>query len=121
MFRKLKDLKFDLKMRYQRFKKGYADIDTWNLDGFLEETFRKMLIQFKEEHNGYPPNLTPEKWEEILDRMIFLLGEMNEYTCSKKTDLGSTIKEMKEKYDYMVKCKNEFYDLMKEHHYQLWW
>ena len=84
MFRKLKDLKFDLKMRCQRFKKGYADIDTWNLDGFLEETFRKMLMQFKEEHNGYPPNLTPEKWNEILDRMIFLLGEMNEYTCSKK-------------------------------------
>lgn len=121
MFRKLKDLKFDLKMRCQRFKKGYADVDTWNLDGFLEETFRKMLIQFKEEHNGYPPNLTPEKWEETLDRMVFLLGEMNEYTCSKKTDLGSTVKEMQEKYDYMVKCKNEFYDLMKEHHYQLWW
>lgn len=121
MFRQLKDLKFELKMKYQRFKRGYADIDTWNLDGFIEETFRKMLMQFRDECNGYPPNLTPEKWEKILTEMIFLLGEMSEETCSKKTDINSTVEEIQEKWDYMTKCKDKFYNLMKKYHYQLWW
>lgn len=121
MFRKLKDLKFDLKMRCQRFKKGYADVDTWNLDGFIEETFRKMLIQFREESMGYPMNLTEQEWNKILDRMIFLLGEMNEENCSKKITYNSTAEELQEYYEYMTKCKDEFYDLMKEHHYKLWW
>ena len=59
-----------------------------------------MLQQLRQEHMGYPGSLSEEslkdipaitaddsnevKWEKILDQMIFLLGEMDEDSCSKQ-------------------------------------
>lgn len=106
-----------------------------------------MLKEFKEKTMGFPIVLTEEKWNEILDRMIFLLTEMNEDTCSMQNEsvkiLGvvkPTISaydatqniniENEEKYaqkkyieiaEYRNKCKDEFYDLMKKYHWDLWW
>lgn len=91
------------KWKLQRAQRGYSDSDTWNMFSWFLEIMPKMLKQFRNNLNGYPdgvfnfPLMTrpvindekeePEgmiKWKETLDRMIFLLEEMNENTCSVK-------------------------------------
>lgn len=121
LIRKFKDWKFDRKMAKQRAKKGYCDLDVWNINDFIETTLVKMLKEFIKENNGYPPELTPNEWDNILNRMIFLLTEMNEETCSKQIKLGDSSKKYLEVARYRDKCKNEFYNLLKKWHWALWW
>ena len=45
--------------------------DTWNMDETLAHIILPMLKQLKETKHGYPSDLTEEKWDEILDKMIF--------------------------------------------------
>lgn len=121
LIRKLKDWKFERKMAKQRAKKGYCDLDVWNIDNFIETTLVEILKEFKKDNNGYPPELTPEEWDKIIDRMIFLLTEMNEETCSMRFDLGDKPEKYFEVSEYRTKCKDEFYDLLKRWHWALWW
>ena len=85
------------KARQQRAKRGYADVDVWNMDSWFVRTMSPMLRQLRKEHHGFPSSFlsgydpTPEesdaanaKWEGILDRMIFLMDEMNVDKCSMK-------------------------------------
>lgn len=120
MLRTFKEWKIDRKMAKQRAKKGYCDLDVWNINTFIEEKLVAMLKEFIKGNNGYPPELTPDEWDNILNRMIFLLTEMNEETCSKKTT-GKDIKEYIEVCDYRNNCKDEFYELIKKWHWALWW
>jgi hypothetical protein len=76
-----------------------------------------MLQQLRDTHMGAPGSLGEtytneegclvndkcfEEWDEILDHMIFLLGEMDEETCSKKNqyeeELNKAHAEFTEKY-----------------------
>lgn len=89
---------YELKASEQRAKRGYADADVWDLDTWFVNTLSPMLKQFSKRHHGVPANLTdkdrdatPEeldaaraKWDEILERMAFLIDEMNEVKCSMK-------------------------------------
>lgn len=92
-----KDEAFEVRSRQQRAKRGYADTDVWNMDSWFMSTVSPMLKQLRKKHNGFPTsflssyNPLPEeseaanaKWEGILDRMIFLLNEMDADKCSMK-------------------------------------
>ena len=67
---RVKELFSSLKWKIQRFKKGYADIDVWNFNDWFLETIPKMLMELKEELNGYPIDMKPEDWEKYLQEMI---------------------------------------------------
>lgn len=95
---------FRNKMKQQRAERGYSDSDSWNIYSWFLEVMPKALQSMRDNLHGCPDGLvssgpdfaksqlvqsdndedTPEmkKWKEILDRMIFLLKEMNEETCS---------------------------------------
>jgi len=88
---------FEERSCQQRAKCGYADVDVWNMDSWFIKTVSPMLKQLRKKHHGFPSsflsgfNPSPEeskaanaKWEGILDRMIFLLDEMNADKCSMK-------------------------------------
>lgn len=45
--------------------------DLWDLDYTLAQIIHPALVKFRKLHAGYPGSLTPEKWEEILDEMIY--------------------------------------------------
>lgn len=83
----------------QRIKRGFADEDVWSIDIWFMNVMPKMLKQLRETHVGSPACLGEnyynekgilvndtchQEWNDILDRMIFLLQEMNEETCKKK-------------------------------------
>lgn len=91
------DEAFEEKCRVQRARKGYADADTWAIDSWFIRTMTPMLKRLRKYHCGYPScfitDITDsvkteeednEKWNQVLDRMIFLLNEMDEDKCTMK-------------------------------------
>ena len=45
--------------------------DTWSMDCTLAMIIHPMLVQLKATTHGYPSDLTEERWNEILDEMIW--------------------------------------------------
>ena len=45
--------------------------DTWNMDHTLSYIIVPMLEQLKATKHGYPSSLAEERWDEILDEMIW--------------------------------------------------
>jgi len=61
--------------RYQILEKqiksrGFCSSELWNLDFTIACFILPRLKAFRKKHFGYPADLTPEKWNEILDKMI---------------------------------------------------
>jgi len=79
-------LKYDVWYKFinkcQRFNKGYADVDVWNINTWFLDIMPKMLDQLKHNHVGYHPDLSPEEWEQELEKMRQCFLEANEDTCS---------------------------------------
>lgn len=85
---RIEDFKNKIKWTIQRARRGYSDDDVWNIDSWFLEIMPKMLKQFRDTSQSAPflPKTTDEtrheEWKNIIGRMIFLLQEMNEDTCS---------------------------------------
>jgi hypothetical protein len=47
------------------------DWDTWNVDITLSHIIAPLLRKYKERNHGYPSTLDKEKWDNILDSMIY--------------------------------------------------
>ena len=91
----------DLRRCHQRIWRGYCDYDLFSIDHWFLGIMPTMLQEFKDTQHGCPvvPGLASHKvflekeeekddedlakWNAILDRMIFLLKEAEEETCSK--------------------------------------
>ena len=113
MSKKAKKLKkerkqLEKKWAKQRAKRGYADVDVWNMDSWFINTAYKIMKKLRKNHMGYPGsfdfpdekvsfyaiNNEGEKtdgsvdgekmWNDILDRMISLLRDMDEEKCTMK-------------------------------------
>ena len=115
-----KDAMFEEKMKKQRAERGYSDEDAWNIYSWFLEVMTPALKQMRSNLHSYPishANLNsnsqaiqtsdgdePEliEWKKTLDRMIFLLEEMNEETCSFKNpfekEVNKAQKEFHKKY-----------------------
>ena len=72
----------EIKYFWQRGIRGYSDRDVLGIDEWFLNIIVPMLEQLKETKLGYPPDLTSEQWNDILDRIIFCFKEANEETCS---------------------------------------
>jgi len=79
---------------YQRIRRGFSDDETWGLDYTIGCFVLPRLKRFKELNNGYPGGLTEEKWDSMLDDMIFAmerakkddsLWELNKEQCERAT------------------------------------
>ena len=64
--------------RYALFKgqlktNGFCDAETWSLDSMICKFILPRLIRFKEINIGFPggDDMTIEKWNVVLDKMIF--------------------------------------------------
>ena len=78
-----------MKVRIGPYRKNRAKrikieaFDTWSMDHTLAMIIHPMLVQLKETTHGYPSELTEERWNEILDEMIWAFGHK-----SKEIDAG---------------------------------
>ena len=72
-----------MKVRIGPYRKNRAKrikieaFDTWSMDHTLAMIIHPMLVQLKETTHGYPSELTEERWNEILDEMIWAFEQKN--------------------------------------------
>ncbi len=72
-----------MKVRIGPYRKNRAEkieiepFDTWSMDLTLAMIIHPMLVQLKETTHGYPSELTEERWNEILDEMIWAFEQKN--------------------------------------------
>lgn len=53
-------------MMWQRARRGWSVEDTWSFDCYLAKVIAGGVRSIRERSIGYPGELTPERWEEIL-------------------------------------------------------
>ena len=103
----VEDRKHREKMKDQRRERGYSDEDCWNISSWFMDLMPKMIQQMRDNLHGCPSSVPSnglvntqavklkddeededepdmKEWKGILDRMIFLLNEMDEEKCSYK-------------------------------------
>lgn len=100
----------------QRLEKGFDNSETWSLDRTIAKFIEPRLKVFKEVHTCYPSDLTAEKWNEILDKMIKAFEYIND------EDLGIDDNESGiKKYEKREQIIKEGLDLFREYFFSLWW
>lgn len=87
----------------QREERGCDDTETWSLFTTISDFIYPRLIAFKEYKCDYPINLTPENWDEILDKMIFAFKFYSDEYKRKKPASNETIQKVQEGMDLFVK------------------
>ena len=68
----------EIKWKYQRMKRGWADCDVWDMDKYLAEVVPQMLAKLRDNHNGCPHEYFDgskdgnecEAWENKLNELI---------------------------------------------------
>lgn len=113
-----------LKWRCQRFIRGWADEDTWDIDWWFIKTLSPILKKFKEDNDSHPFKLSEEEWDTILDNMIYYLEGMNEEGAVKQLygeGANLTVDDYKEISNHMTHSKEEFFKLFTQYFYDLWW
>lgn len=110
----IKDKTTNLKWSRQMRKKGYCEYDLYSISNWfikvvpnmideirlkrygvpgvlLEEAGKSYNVDFQKDYFNLPKDVQDKiekkansKWDEILSKMVFLLREVNEDTCSKK-------------------------------------
>ena len=117
---KIKYFRKCIRWSWQRIIRGYADCDKWNMYRYLQKLIPDMLQDMRENRHGSPGYLgrnyineegvlvndtCHEEWDRILERMIFLWRESNEYTCTRKNpyeeEHTKAYEEFTEKYGFL--------------------
>ena len=102
---RLHNLHNNIKARCQRFVHGYAEEDWWDLDSFLARLLPVLLRKRKENGHSYPCYMTPEEWDDVLEKIAQGFEE-----ATLIMDVG----------DGDIDKFNEAMDLLKEHFFSLW-
>lgn len=113
-----------IKFGFQRMFRGYDNSDSYDfLHNFIDRNY-KLLNYFYKTHKSRPFELTEKQWEDVLQGMCKHLYMMNEDNVREylKTGMPEGWEPADDSiYQIMIRHKNEFFDLMKEHFYDLWW
>ena len=115
----IRDFYWRLLKRRQRFIRGYACDDVWNINTWFIETLEPMLRHLQKNHCGFPGEYTDEEWTTRIGKMADLLHHMDEWNVIKELYDGDYMK-MKEIYETMDKNKNEFFEMFSKDFYALW-
>jgi hypothetical protein len=120
-----------LRARCQRFKRGYAYGDVWDMDFWFIRTVKPMLIHLRDYGIGIPGDLylegtenEREAWEAVLTEMINCLDMMGEDNVRKNLGLwygrSLTLDEYNLIIDTMQENTNHFFELFSKYFYNLW-
>jgi hypothetical protein len=90
----------------QRLERGFDESETWSLYTTIAKFIVPRLKEFKEVNIAYPPELTPESWNDILDKMI------------RSFEIAADSDFMKEE---EAEEFREGFTLFSEYFFALWW
>ena len=80
------DLFYTIKYSIQKLIRGYADYEVWNLNTNISHFIYPRLKALVKIKNSYPSKLTFDKWNNILNKILFAIEEdvngcKNKPTC----------------------------------------
>lgn len=114
---------WNFQQRCQRFRRGYATSDVWELDCWFISTLKPMLTDMLKTHNSYPGEITDEEWEAILHEMIACLTLMDEDAAQEHlgiTDEKWSVEKHQRIKATMEENKKRFFELFEKWFYNLW-
>lgn len=127
-FSKFKDIKNEITWFIQRGRRGYSDLDIWEIDTWFATVFVNMLRDFSKETQDYPPffngtkpplgiysHAIPEEddSEELAEwkKEVCRMADLFEGT---KHDCGFAASQEQ------IRCRDEALELLKKHYFDLW-
>lgn len=125
----ISDLWYDFRCRCQRFKRGWAYGDVWDIDCWFMCTVKPMLLHLYHNHTGVPIEFenNPDGWKEVLNEMITCLDLMDEEDvyaflgfCEIEDYKRMTNEDRENVYRIMEENKNRFFELFSKHFFDLW-
>ena len=123
-----RDIWWSFRERCQRFKRGYAYVDAWNMFEWFIQTIKPMLVHLKIHGIGCPMDFNSrDDWCVVIDEMINCLDLMDEdkvyefYGFDKIEDYKCmTTEDFQKVYKTMEENKNRFFELFSKYFYDLW-
>ena len=119
-----------LRARWQRFRRGYAYGDIWDMDWWFIRTIKPMLVHLRDYGIGVPNDLyleghdnEREAWEAVLTEMIECLELMDKDNVEKYLgimDDDYSVESYKKVTDCMYEKKSRFFELFSKYFYALW-
>lgn len=125
----ISDFWYDFRCRCQRFKRGWACGDVWDMDVWFMRTVKPMLLHLYHNHTGTPMEFedNPDGWKEVLNEMITCLELMDEKDvhaflgfCEIEDYKRMTKEDRESVYMIMKESKNRFFELFSKYFYDLW-
>ena len=127
----ISDLWYDFRCRCQRFKRGWAYGDVWDMDVWFMRTVKPMLIHLRDHGITIPGELVVDgenqraNWENVLTEMINCLDMMDEDNVYESLgfyddDQLLSIEDYKRVSTIMEENKNRFFELFSKYFFSLW-
>ena len=117
---------YNVRTRCQRFKRGWAYRDAWNMNDWFRNTIRPMLIYLADNHVGVPTEFenNPCGWKEVLNKMATCLQFMDEDSVIASLGIHDykdmTAEDYKNVKKLMIEYKNRFFELFSKYYFDLW-
>ena len=119
-----------LRARCQRFKRGYAYVDVWDMDHWFKRMAKPMLTHLRDHGIGIPNALYQqdaenerEAWEAVLTEMIECLELLDEDAAEKYLGIADddySAASYRKVTAFMDEKKDRFFELFSEYFYCLW-
>ena len=127
----ISDFWYGFRVRCQRFKRGYAYGDVWDMDVWFMRTVKPMLIHLRDYGIGIPGEFVVDgenqraNWENVLTEMINCLDMMDEDNVYESLgfyddDQLLSIENYKRVGAIMEENKNRFFELFSKYFYYIW-
>ena len=125
----ISDFWYDFRCRCQRFKRGWAYGDVWDMNVWFKRTVKPMLLHLYHNHTGVPMEFkdNPCGWKEVLNEMITCLEFMDEEDvcaflgfCEIEDYKRMTKEDHESVYRIMEEKKNRFFELFSKYFYDFW-
>lgn len=117
-YKNIKHIPLYFKLMHHLVKYGYDEYATWETFNWFIDTMKPILTSYRNNHCGFPWDLSEEEWDKIIDRMIELLDLMDE--CNPKYESEEYVLGCNKQYKEMEEAKDEFFQLFAKHFYSLW-
>ena len=120
---------YNFRARYQRFKRGWAYGDVWDMDIWFIRTVKPMLAHLRDHGIGIPGEFCIGEdanriyWENTLTEMISCLELMDEDNAEKylgMSDDDYSVESYKKINDLVEENKDRFFELFSKYFFALW-
>ena len=125
----ISDFWYNFTCRCQRFKRGWAYGDVWDLDVWFMHTVKPMLIHLRDHGIGIPSEFYVDgenervNWENTLTEMISCLELMDENAVREHlgiSDSDYSFESYQKARDLMEENKDRFFELFSKYFFCLW-